>query len=93
MSGLSPDGTANGSGEERVDWILAIVREVLSEPGITADDDLADHGGTSLSIVRIVALTSRTLDLDINPRDLEGTVTVRNLARVTRRLPHRQATS
>ncbi|MFC0527589.1 acyl carrier protein [Phytohabitans kaempferiae] len=68
--------------EERVDRILAIARRILAEPGITADDELTEHGGTSLSIVRIVAETSRTLHLDINPRDLDGTVTVRNLARV-----------
>ncbi|MGH3217142.1 MAG: acyl carrier protein [Streptosporangiaceae bacterium] len=71
--------------EERVGRILAIAREVLSEPGITADDELAEHGGTSLAIVRIIAVTSRTLGLDIQPRDLDGTVTVRNLARVARR--------
>ena len=61
---------------------------MLSKPDITADDELGDQGGTSLSIVRIVAVASRTLDLDINPRDLDGTVTVRNLARVARRPPH-----
>jgi acyl carrier protein len=71
--------------EERVGRILAIAREVLSEPDITADDELADHGGTSLAIVRIIAVTSRTLGLDIQPRDLDGTVTARNLARVARR--------
>jgi acyl carrier protein len=71
--------------EERVGRILAIAREVLSEPGITADDELADHGGTSLALVRIIAVTSRTLGLDIQPRDLNGTVTARNLAKVARR--------
>jgi acyl carrier protein len=70
--------------EERIDRILAIARDVLSKPDLTADDDLADHGGTSLSIVRIVAVASRALDLDINPRDLDGMVTVRNLAGVAR---------
>ena len=84
VSGLSLDGTASGSGEEQADQILAIVREVLAEPGITADDELTDHGGTSLSIVRIVALASRTLNLDINPRELDGTVTARGLAKVAR---------
>jgi acyl carrier protein len=72
---------------ERVDRILAIVRDVLSKPDITADDELADHGGTSLSIVRIVAVTSRTLGLDIDPREFDGAVTVRDLARVARRPP------
>ena len=75
----------DGGNEERVDRILAIARDVLSTPDITADDELVDHGGTSLSIVRIVAVASRALDLDIDPRDLDGTVTVRNLARVARR--------
>lgn len=70
------------SDEARVDRILAIAREVLSKRDIAADDELADHGGTSLSLVRIVAMTSRILNLDINPRDLDGMVTVRNLARV-----------
>jgi acyl carrier protein len=73
------------SDEARVDRILAITREVLSKRDIAADDELADHGGTSLSLIRIVAVTSRTLDLDINPRDLNGMITVRNLARVATR--------
>jgi acyl carrier protein len=75
----------NGADPRRVDRILAIAREILSRPGIDADDDLADHGGTSLSIVRILAVTSRTLDLDINPRDVDGALTIRKLARVARR--------
>ncbi|MGC5015680.1 acyl carrier protein [Streptosporangium sp. DT93] len=78
------DGTENGSGEERLGRILALTREVLCNPDIAADDDLAGHGGTSLSIVRIVALANRTLHLDINPRDLDATITARNLARVAR---------
>jgi acyl carrier protein len=73
--------------EERVGQILAIAREVLADPGVSADDKLADHGGTSLSIVRIVAAASQVLDLDINPRDLDGAITVRNLARVAQYLP------
>ena len=74
----------DGTDEEWVNRILAIARDVLSTPDVTADDELADHGGTSLSIIRIVAEASRALDLDIDPRDLGGTVTVRNLARVAR---------
>ncbi|MFC6083641.1 acyl carrier protein [Sphaerisporangium aureirubrum] len=86
MSTPSADGTANGSGAERLDRILAVTREVLRSPGVAADDDLADHGGTSLSVVRIVAVANRTLHLDINPRELGGTVTARDLARVARPL-------
>jgi len=80
---MTNEGSAiNGSDEQRIGRILAIARNVLSDPDITADDELADHGGTSLSIIRIVAEASRALDLDINPRELGETVTVRNLARV-----------
>jgi acyl carrier protein len=70
--------------QQRVEAILAIARDVLSKQDINVDDDLADHGGTSLSIVRIVAVASRLLEVDINPRDLPGAVTVRNLARIAR---------
>jgi acyl carrier protein len=83
VSDLCLDAVADDP--ERVDRILAIAREVLSGPEITADSELTRHGGTSLSIVRIVAVACRTLGLEINPRDLDGTVTVRNLARVARR--------
>jgi hypothetical protein len=84
VSGLSVDGAESGSGEKLLDPILAIARDVLAKPGITADDELTGHGGTSLAIVRIIALASRTLDLEVNPRELGGTVTVRGMARVAR---------
>jgi acyl carrier protein len=80
-----------GNDEERIARILAIARDILSEPEITADDELGDHGGTSLSIVRIIAVTSGTLNLDINPRDLDGIVTVRNLAMVATVIPAHQS--
>jgi acyl carrier protein len=67
--------------EELVEQILDIVREVLDRPHVTVDDDVMDHGGTSLSIVRILAQISRTLGLDVNPRDLGGSVTARALAK------------
>lgn len=67
-----------------VDVVLEIAREVLSQPDLSADDDLMRHGGTSLSIVRIVALASRSLDLDINPRDVDGAITARGLAGAAR---------
>lgn len=77
----------DGNGQERVGRILAIARQVLAKPDIAADDELASHGGTSLSIVRIIAMTSRMLNVDIDPRDLSGIVTVRNLARVAAATP------
>jgi acyl carrier protein len=65
--------------EESVEQILAIVRGVLGRPEVTADDDVFDHGGTSLSVVRILAQT-KALGLRISPRDLAGSVTARALA-------------
>jgi acyl carrier protein len=70
--------------EESVEQILAIVREILGRPEVTADDEVFDHGGTSLSVVRILAETTRTLGLHINPRDLAGSVTARALADAAR---------
>lgn len=67
-----------------VDVILAIAREVLPHADIAPDDDLMRHGGTSLSIVRIVAMAHRSLNLDIDPRDVDGALTVRRLAAVAR---------
>ena len=84
MSNLSPETTVSSSLDERVDQILAIVREVLAKPGLTADDEVMDHGGTSLSVVRILTETSRALQLNINPRDLNGEVTARSLAHAAR---------
>jgi acyl carrier protein len=70
--------------DESVEQILAIVRGVLGRPEVTADDDVFDHGGTSLSVVRILAQTTKTLGLRINPRDLAGSVTARALADAAR---------
>lgn len=84
MSNLYPETTVSGSLDERVDQILAVVRTVLDKPGLTADDEVMDHGGTSLSVVRILTETSRALQLNVNPRDLNGEVTARSLARAAR---------
>jgi acyl carrier protein len=65
--------------DQQVDEVLTIVRDVLTRPDLTADDEVTEHGGTSLSIVRILTEVRRTLHLDINPRDLNGTVTARSL--------------
>ncbi len=81
-NGLSQNGTGTGCEDARVEQLLGIVREVLTQPDIAADDELMNHGGTSLSIVRILAMANRNLGLDINPRDLDGTITARSLARV-----------
>jgi acyl carrier protein len=70
--------------DEHVGPILAIAREVLSRPGITADDELRENGGTSLSITLIIARTSRALGLEIDPADISGAVTAASLAQAAR---------
>ncbi|WP_019925412.1 acyl carrier protein [Nocardia sp. BMG111209] len=70
--------------EERAACLLSIARNILSECEIGADDDLAERGVTSLAMIRILAEAARTLHLDIDPRELDGTVTVRNLAEIGR---------
>lgn len=70
--------------DERIDQVLGIVRAVLSRPELGADDDVMDHGGTSLSLVRILTEASRALGADINPRDLAGSVTARSVAGAAR---------
>ncbi len=84
MSNRSTDAPATVSAVDRVDEVLAIVREVLAQPKLTADDEVMDHGGTSLSVARILAETVRALNLNINPRDLNGNVTARSLALAAR---------
>jgi hypothetical protein len=69
---------------DRLGQVLHIVRTVLARPDLSADDDVMDHGGTSLSVVRILAETSKSLHLTINPRDLNGSVTARSLAEAAR---------
>ena len=78
------DNPVSGSDTDRVDQILAIVREVLGRPDLAADDEVTDHGGTSLSILRILTDARKTLSLNIHPRDLGGVVTARSLARAAR---------
>ena len=49
MTSRPADGDLTGA-------LLTIAREVLEEPRLTADDDLTAFGGTSLALVRIVAV-------------------------------------
>ncbi|MFB6888411.1 acyl carrier protein [Kitasatospora sp. NPDC056327] len=60
--------------------ILAIVRDVLGRPGLGPDDDIFDHGGTSLAFVRVLAGISQELHVRIRVGDLGGVATARNLA-------------
>ncbi len=60
--------------------ILDIAHAILDTSGLGVDDDLADHGATSLSMVRILATIHQTLGADVDPRVLTGRFTAHNLA-------------
>lgn len=77
----APHRAAGAAGDERVAAVLAVVREILGDPGITADDDLAHHGAASLAMARIIVTVGARLGLDVDPRDLGPAVTARALAR------------
>ncbi|MEV6118588.1 acyl carrier protein [Streptomyces sp. NPDC052109] len=59
--------------------VLEIVREVLGRPHIGLDDDLFDHGGTSLSFVRVLAGIKEKLHVTVRAADLAGVATPRRL--------------
>lgn len=84
MSNPSVDSAVLGVEDERIERILDVVRNVLSRPNLGADDEVMDHGGTSLSVLRILTETKNTLGLNVNPRELGGAVTARSLARAAR---------
>jgi hypothetical protein len=70
-------GTTLGPTE---DTILRIVREVMGNHGLGAQDDLFDHGATSLSFVRVLAQIKQELQVMVHAPDLDGVVTARSLA-------------
>jgi len=78
------ESSQNGHTPDLLDQMLEVVHEVLGNPGLGPDDEVLDHGGTSLSVVRILTEASRRWSLTINPRDLDGVVTARSLARAAR---------
>jgi hypothetical protein len=62
------------------DQILGIVREVLGRPGIGPDDDVFDHGATSLSFVRILAQINQRCGVRVPAAALGGMATARAMA-------------
>jgi hypothetical protein len=60
--------------------VLRIAREVLGRPGLQLDDDVFDHGATSLSFVRILAQINRDLHVAVAAAALDGVATPRNIA-------------
>ncbi|NEC22878.1 acyl carrier protein [Streptomyces parvus] len=75
---LLPKFAAMGATEEQK--ILGIVRDVLGKPGLGFDDDLFDHGGTSLSFVRVLAEINQELHVRVRAGDLQGVATPRRIA-------------
>ena len=61
------------------DAVLGIAREILARPALGLDDDLFDHGATSLSFVRILAEIKRRYDVVVPPAELAD-VTARAIA-------------
>lgn len=60
--------------------ILRIVREVLGKPDIGPDDDVFDHGATSLSFVRILAQIKQRCGVMVRATALGGLATPGNMA-------------
>jgi acyl carrier protein len=60
--------------------VLKIVRDVLGKPAIGPEDDLFDHGATSLSFVRVLAQIKQECQVMVRAADLDGEVTAHNLA-------------
>ncbi len=59
--------------------VLAIIRDVLGRPQLGPDDDVFDHGATSLSFVRILARVHQDLQLTVHAAALGGIATARNI--------------
>jgi acyl carrier protein len=67
--------------------VLGIVRNVLNRPDIRLDDDVFDHGATSLAFVRVLAQIRQEFHVMVHAPALGGIATSRNLANcVTREL-------
>ncbi|MFD0395906.1 phosphopantetheine-binding protein [Streptomyces nogalater] len=53
--------------------------EVLARPGIGLDDDLFEHGATSLAFMRVIASVNRRWKLSLTGAELDA-ATVRDLS-------------
>lgn len=67
---------------EQTETVLEVIRTVMNDPTLGADDDVMDRGVTSLVLVRILSGAGKRLGTTISPRDLDGVVSARNIARV-----------
>ncbi len=75
---VAPDGRTASAGPQ--EEILGIVREVLGRSDVGLDDDVFDHGATSLSFVRILAQINQRCHVMVHAAALGGLATPRNMA-------------
>jgi phosphopantetheine binding protein len=75
---VAPDGRTASAGPQ--DEVLGIVREVLGRADMGPDDDVFDHGATSLSFVRILARINQRCGVMVHAAALGGLATARNMA-------------
>jgi acyl carrier protein len=66
---VAPEPGAAASGFEAA--VLEIVRDVLGHSDVPAEDDVFDHGATSLSFVRILAQVHQRFGVMVRAADLE----------------------
>ncbi len=73
-SGIAPDRMYTTQ-----ETVLTIARDVLGKPDLGPEDDLFDHGATSLSFVRVLAQIRQELQVMVRAADLDGEVTARKM--------------
>jgi acyl carrier protein len=77
---IPPTGITTNRRNATEEAVLGIARNVLGKPALGPDDDLFDHGATSLSFVRVLAQIKQELKVMVRAADLDGEVTARALA-------------
>lgn len=77
---IPESGIADERMTETEKSVLKIVRDVLGKSDLGPEDDMFDHGATSLSFVRVLAQIKKELLVMVRAAELDGHVTVRALA-------------
>jgi acyl carrier protein len=77
---IPPTGIAADRVNTTEETVLKIVRDVLGKSAVGPEDDLFDHGATSLSFVRVLAQIKQEYQVMLRAANLDGEVTARNLA-------------
>jgi len=73
-------GAGAGAGGGTLDAVAAIVRGILGTSSVGLCDDLFDKGGTSLSMMRILAGIADTFGVEVSGADLVEAATIAALA-------------